>query len=241
VTTPPNAATASVAADRVTSVVDTGLLAIVRFAEGGDIEGVVRVLAEAGVGAEVTMDTPRALEIVAHAAATRRTLGVGTVTTAAQVADAARAGATFVVSPGLLPDVVNAAFDHGLEPVPGVYTATEVLAAARLGVRTMKLFPASGGGPRYLAALMGPFRTTAFVPTGGVQLEDVEAYFAAGAAAVALGTGLVGRYAPRTAEDLALIAERARQARTLVDKVLAARSARAAGVQPAASSSGGNR
>ena len=73
----------------------------------------------------------------------------------------------------------------------------------------MKLFPASAGGPGYLRALRGPFPSVPIVPTGGVRIDEIGDYLAAGAAAVALGSELVGRSAPASDDDLARIESRA--------------------------------
>jgi 2-dehydro-3-deoxyphosphogluconate aldolase/(4S)-4-hydroxy-2-oxoglutarate aldolase len=109
---------------------------------------------------EVTIDTPGALAAVERAAREGMTVGVGTVVTPDQVRAAAAAGAGFVVSPGLVPKVLETAFELGLEAVAGVFTATEIIAATAVGARVMKLFPASCGGPPYLRALRGPFPET---------------------------------------------------------------------------------
>lgn len=189
------------------------LLGIVRFHEGGDISGAVDALARGGIELlEVTMDTPGALEAVERAAGRGLTVGVGTVVSPAQVRDAATAGAQFVVSPGLLSDVIEAAREVELEPVPGVFTATEILAAIAAGARVMKLFPASCGGPSYLRALRAPFPETALVPTGGIRIDEIRAYLDAGASAIALGGELVGRDAPRSTADLDRIAAQAARA-----------------------------
>jgi 2-dehydro-3-deoxyphosphogluconate aldolase/(4S)-4-hydroxy-2-oxoglutarate aldolase len=73
----------------------------------------------------------------------------------------------------------------------------------------VKLFPASAGGPGYLRALRGPFPSVPIVPTGGVRTDEIVDYLAAGAAAVALGSELVGRSAPASDDDLAGIESRA--------------------------------
>jgi 2-dehydro-3-deoxyphosphogluconate aldolase/(4S)-4-hydroxy-2-oxoglutarate aldolase len=189
------------------------LLGIVRFHEGGDVSGALDALVRGGIELlEVTIDTPGALAVVERAAGEGRLVGVGTVVSAEQVRACAAAGARFVVSPGLIADVIGAAQELGLEPVPGVFTATEILTATAAGARVMKLFPASCGGPSYLRTLRGPFPTTALVPTGGVRVEDIVAYFDAGATVVALGSDLVGRSAPRTDTELEWIAARAARA-----------------------------
>ena len=197
-----------------TTVLGSGsLVGIVRFHEGGDVSGAMAALVRGGIEqVEVTMDTPGALDAVADAAGDGRTVGVGTVVDAEQVRASAAAGARFVVSPGLVPEVIETALTLGIEPVPGVFTATEILAATAAGARVMKLFPASCGGPSYLRALRGPFPTVALIPTGGVRIDEVQAYLDAGATAIALGSELVGREAPRSDTELEWIAAQAARA-----------------------------
>lgn len=174
-------------------------------------------LVRGGIGlVEVTIDTPGALAAVAGAAGEGRTVGVGTVVDSEQVRASAAAGARFVVSPGLVPDVIETAHTLGLEPVPGVFTATEILAATAAGARVMKLFPASCGGPSYLRALRGPFPKIALIPTGGVRVDEIQAYIDAGATVIALGSELVGRAAPRTDTELEWIAAQAARATAAV-------------------------
>jgi 2-dehydro-3-deoxyphosphogluconate aldolase / (4S)-4-hydroxy-2-oxoglutarate aldolase len=189
------------------------LIGIVRFHEGGDVAGAMAALVRGGIEqVEVTIDTPGALDAVAGAAGEGRTVGVGTIVDSEQVRAAAAAGAQFVVSPGLVPEVIETALTLGLEPMPGVFTATEILTASAAGARVMKLFPASSGGPSYLRALRGPFPTIPIIPTGGVRIEEVQAYLEAGATAIALGSDLVGRVAPRSDADLEWIAAQAARA-----------------------------
>jgi 2-dehydro-3-deoxyphosphogluconate aldolase/(4S)-4-hydroxy-2-oxoglutarate aldolase len=197
-----------------TTVLGSGsLVGIVRFHEGGDVSGAMAALVRGGIEqVEVTIDTPGALAAVAGAAGEGRTVGVGTVVDSEQVRASAAAGAQFVVSPGLVHEVIETAFELGVEPVPGVFTATEILAATAAGARVMKLFPASCGGPPYLRALRGPFPTIALIPTGGVRIDEIQAYLEAGATVVALGGELVGREAPRSDTDLEWIAAQAARA-----------------------------
>jgi 2-dehydro-3-deoxyphosphogluconate aldolase/(4S)-4-hydroxy-2-oxoglutarate aldolase len=202
------------------TVLGPGLvLGIVRFHDGGDVSGALAALSRGGIDLlEVTIDTPGALDAVERAASEGKTVGVGTVVTAEQVRASAAAGARFVVSPGLLPEVIETAAGLGIEAVPGVFTATEILAATAAGARVMKLFPASCGGPAYLRALRGPFRDAALVPTGGVKVDEIEAYLDAGARAVALGSELVGRTAPRSEAELDSITARASRATAAVQE-----------------------
>jgi 2-dehydro-3-deoxyphosphogluconate aldolase/(4S)-4-hydroxy-2-oxoglutarate aldolase len=191
----------------------TPLIAIVRFREGGGVLDAIDALHRGGVDlVEITIDTPGALGAVEHVSSTGKKVGVGTVVSAEQVRKAAAGGASFVVSPGLVPEVIEAAHDLGLEAMPGVFTATEILAAARAGAHVMKLFPASAGGPAYFRNLRGPFPDTPLVATGGVEPDEIQTYLEAGATAVALGSQLVGRSAPRSDAELESIAVRARRA-----------------------------
>ena len=185
-----------------------------RGASSGLRRHLVLVLLLAAIGAggiklvEVTLDTPGALEAVHDAAQAEMSIGTGTVLTAEQVRMSEAAGARFVVGPALVPDVVRTALELGVEPIPGVFTATEVVRAMDLGARTLKLFPASSGGPSHLRALRGPFPAVPFLPTGGIDLDEVAGYLLAGAACVGLGGALVGPRPPASPEELDAIAAR---------------------------------
>jgi 2-dehydro-3-deoxyphosphogluconate aldolase/(4S)-4-hydroxy-2-oxoglutarate aldolase len=200
------------------------LIAIVRFHEGGELLGALEALAHGGIDLlEVTLDTPGALGAVEQAAGAGRTVGVGTVLSAEHVRACAAAGARFVVSPGFIAEVMETARDLGVEPMPGVFTATEILEAAAAGARVLKLFPA--GGPSYLRVLRGPFPTTPLVPTGGIRLDEIQPYLEAGATAVGLGSELVGRSAPRSDRDLEWIAAQAARAVAAARRTVAAAAA----------------
>ncbi len=189
------------------------LLAIVRYRGGGDTVGAIRTMAAAGLSTvEVTTHTPDWPSVVAAAVSDGLTAGVGTVTTLAQLDDAAAAGATFIVSPGLDVELARAALERGIEPLPGVATATEVLTAQRAGVALFKLFPAGALGIAYLSQLRGPFADVDFVPTGGIAIDAVRTWLDTGAFAVALGSDLVGRTAPSSSDEVDALAERTRRA-----------------------------
>jgi 2-dehydro-3-deoxyphosphogluconate aldolase/(4S)-4-hydroxy-2-oxoglutarate aldolase len=187
------------------------VLAIVRYRERGNVWAALEVLADVGIPLlEVTVDTPGALEAVRTAADAGRTIGVGTVMTPDQVRASRDAGASFVVSPSCLPDVIHSALDVGIEPIPGVLSATELVTALRAGATAVKLFPAAPvGGPAYIRALRGPFPDVALLPTGGIEPEDVPSYLDAGATCVGLGSILVGGAPPASASDIEGIAARA--------------------------------
>jgi 2-dehydro-3-deoxyphosphogluconate aldolase/(4S)-4-hydroxy-2-oxoglutarate aldolase len=190
------------------------LMAIIRYRAGGDVSAAVEGLARGGVRVlEVTVDTPGAWAAIERAAARPGlVVGAGTVTEVGQVERLAALGGRFAVSPGFDPDVVAAALNLGLEVLPGVATATEMLAARRAGAQFFKLFPAGALGLRYLSALRGPFGKESFVPTGGITVAGMGDWLRAGAFAVALGSDLVGRAAPAADGGIEAVAERARTA-----------------------------
>jgi 2-dehydro-3-deoxyphosphogluconate aldolase/(4S)-4-hydroxy-2-oxoglutarate aldolase len=186
------------------------ILAIVRFHDHADLDPALMALTAGGVEMlEVTLDTPGALDAVRRASEAGTFVGAGTVLTSEDVRRSADAGARFVVSPAVIPEVVATALDLGLAPIPGAFSPTEVQLARSLGAATIKVFPASTGGPAHLRALRGPFAGVRFVPTGGIGIDDIGAYLAAGAACVGMGTTLTGPEPPRSTDDLDRIRERA--------------------------------
>lgn len=133
-------------------------------------------------------DWPRALEHVVADADDGSLVGLGTVTTDEQARRAVDLGAAFLVSPYAAPDVRAVARDAGVPFLEGAFTPTELANAAAHG--PVKLFPAHAGGPAYLASVRTILPGADIIPTGGVRLDDVEAYLRAGAAAVGVGSGL---------------------------------------------------
>ena len=120
---------------------------------------------------EVTLRTPVAIEALAAIvkALPDAIVGAGTVLDRAQFREAVRAGAKFVVSPGATPELLAAAAGHGVPLLPGVQTASEVMAGLAAGLDTFKFFPAvPAGGVAMLQAFAGPFPQVRFCPTGGI-------------------------------------------------------------------------
>lgn len=106
-------------------------------------------------------------------------VGAGTILDPDQARAAAAAGARFAVSPGTRPEVVHACADFGLPFFPGVATPTEVDSARALGCRTLKVFPAATlGGPAFIRAVSAPYRDVRFIPTGGVNADNLADFLA---------------------------------------------------------------
>ncbi len=192
---------------------DLGLLAVVRGESRRAAVEVSEALVEGGVlGIEITFTTPEAAQAIRdldEEYGNRILLGAGTVITHEQVEQAAEAGANFLVSPGCDPNLMPAMLETGLLVLPGTLTPSEVMLARGLGAQAVKLFPGSSGGPSYLKTLRGPFPDVPFVPTGGVSLENVADWFAAGAFAVGAGGALAPPSLGR--RDRGEVVENARQ------------------------------
>jgi 2-dehydro-3-deoxyphosphogluconate aldolase/(4S)-4-hydroxy-2-oxoglutarate aldolase len=182
---------------------------------------VTRLLWEAGLRCfEYTLTTRGALDALADVRVElpEAVLGVGTVRTPDDIGKAVAAGAAFAVSQIHVPEVVTTAREAGLPFVPGALTPTEVAAAWARGVAAVKVSPIGPlGGVTYLKELRGPLPDVAMMPTGGVTVETVPAYFDAGAVAVGVSTDLL-----RDALLDGDLAELAGRARRLVDVMSAA-------------------
>lgn len=104
-------------------------------------------------------------------------VGAGTVLSVDQAATAIEAGASFIVSPGLNPAVVRHCLERKVPVFPGVLTPTEVERALDLGLQVLKFFPAeAAGGVPFLKALGGPYRSVKFIPTGGINEQNLLSY-----------------------------------------------------------------
>lgn len=174
------------------------------------VAGGVRVL-------EVTLRTPAALACIEAIAARvpDAVVGAGTLRSAADAAAARRAGSAFGVSPGYSDDVARACRDAGLPLLPGVATASEVMAAQSAGFSFLKFFPATAaGGVPMLKALAGPFPDVGFCPTGGITPQTAPQFLALPNVKVCGGSWLTPVEAVESG-DWARITQLAREAAAL--------------------------
>lgn len=171
------------------------MLAILRGLDPGKTVEATRRAWDAGVTwVEVPIQDAGGLDSLAAAAEAAREqgrrVGAGTVTTPERVRQAAAAGACFAVAPGLDTETAEASLDAGLPYLPGVATPSEVQAAGRIGLRWLKVFPASVLGPGWIRAMRGPFPLARFVATGGVDADNAREYLDAGASVLGIGSAL---------------------------------------------------
>lgn len=179
----------------VSGIEAEGLVAIVRVRRPELTLPLAKALVAGGIRAvELTMSIPNALEAVRtidRELGDKILLGVGTVIDDDTCRAAIDAGAKYVISPIIRPSLVAAA--HALDrPVMlGAYTPTEAQAAHEAGSDFVKIFPADTLGPSYIKSLLAPLPHLKIVPTGGVNLDTMEAYLAAGSAALGTGSALL--------------------------------------------------
>lgn len=207
------AGTVETTADALATVRNVGVLAVVRAPSAQTALDAADALLAGGIaGIEVTYSTPDAAAVIAELVRRHGNtayVGAGTITSTVQAEEAASAGARFLVSPGTLAPIALAMRATGATVMTGALTPSEVMLAIELGVDVVKVFPASLGGPGYLAALRGPFPTTPLMPTGGVSPDNLAAWFKAGAIAVGAGGDLLPGSALASG-DMAEITRRAK-------------------------------
>ena len=173
---------------------------------------------------EITLTVPGAIQIVQDLTAKygqKLLVGAGTVLDAETCRLAVLAGAEFIVSPAFDARVLEVARTYGKICMPGALTPTEALVAWQAGADLVKIFPCNSvGGPSYIRSLKGPFPQMEVVVTGGVNLENVGQYLAAGVAAVGVGEIIL----EREAIEAANVGQITVNARRFVDAIKAARS-----------------
>lgn len=190
------------------------LVPVVVLEDAADAAPLGRALLAGGLPvAEVTFRTAAAAEAIEQMAAIDELLvGAGTVVNVEQAQRAVKAGARFIVSPGLSADVVQWCQDAAVPVIPGVWTPTELMAAMALGLEVVKFFPAeAAGGLATLKALAGPFPAMRFMPTGGVGPGNLTDYLAVKAVLACGGSWMVKKNHIR-AKDFQLITDLTRQA-----------------------------
>jgi len=146
-------------------------------------------------------------------------IGAGTILNRGQVREAVSAGARFLVSPCVLPEVIDAARELQVAIIPGAFTPTEIYTAYSLGADIVKIFPAVRYGPEYLRALRGPLPQIPIMPTSGVDATNVAEWFRAGAVAVGAVSSVLDPVLIRNG-DWVELTQRAQQ---FMDAVRAAR------------------
>jgi 2-dehydro-3-deoxyphosphogluconate aldolase/(4S)-4-hydroxy-2-oxoglutarate aldolase len=174
-------------------ILEHKLVAIMRGMPAKDAVNIANALLRGGINIlEITLNSPNALQVIEELSQRFKDtmlIGAGTVLTPEEANDAMNAGAQFIISPALMEDVVAATKDAGKVSIPGAYTPTEIVHAHRSGADIIKVFPAPNAA--YIKNILAPLNTLKLMPTGGVNVDNIKDYEAAGAVAFGIGNALV--------------------------------------------------
>lgn len=175
------------------------LVAVIRTNAVESAETAARAMARAGVRlVEITLTVPDAYELIAKLATDDEfarqgaVIGAGTVLSGAQAEDALVAGARFLVSPALIPAMIEAGRARDAMTMPGTMTPTEMVKAAELGADYIKVYPlATIGGPDFITNVRRALMHLPLVATGNVELAEIPAYLKAGVVGFGIGGPLI--------------------------------------------------
>ena len=191
---------------------ESGLVAIIRTKTADDARAAATALIAAGVDViEFTTTTPAVFYLIEEfASKTGVHVGLGTAMNRAHVLSGKDAGAKFVISPHVSQEVIEVTKQAGLISIPGVASPTDVADALRYGADILKFFPASALGPNYLKAVCEPFPGLNWMATGGISVETIPDWIAAGVTGFGVGgkltSGGVAEIPNRVAEFKGAIA-----------------------------------
>ncbi len=190
--------------ENLASIKTCGVVAVVRADSPDALVQVAQAIGRGGISAvEITMTTPGALDVIGECAnrlGDEILLGAGTVLDPETARAAILAGAEYIVTPTLNPDVITLCRRYDKVIIPGALTPTEILTAWECGADIVKVFPATAVGPRYFKDVKAPLPQIDLMPTGGVDLDNAGDFIRAGACAVAVGGNLVDKAAVAAGE-----------------------------------------
>ena len=180
---------------------ESGAVLIVRLENADVAERVAEAAIAGGFRAlEITLSIPGAVEVIRRLAAKHAAngvaIGAGTVLDEHAAYECIRAGAEFLVSPQLNPAMIRTANRYQVPTVSGAYTPTELVNSAEAGADILKLFPTEAGGIPYAKSVLAPLAHLPIMPAGGVTLENVGEWFAAGVAGVGVGSYVTKAWQP---------------------------------------------
>lgn len=180
---------------------ESGAVLIVRLENAEVAERVAEAAITGGFRAlEITLSIPGAVDVIRRLAAkhgsTGVAIGAGTVLDEHSAYECIRAGAQFLVSPQLNPAMIRTANRYQVPTISGAYTPTELVNSAEAGADILKLFPTEAGGIPYAKSVLAPLAHLPIMPAGGVTIENVGEWFAAGVAGVGVGSYVTKAWQP---------------------------------------------
>ncbi|WP_422447098.1 bifunctional 4-hydroxy-2-oxoglutarate aldolase/2-dehydro-3-deoxy-phosphogluconate aldolase [Thermoanaerobacterium sp. DL9XJH110] len=178
-------------------ILDEKLIAIIRRIPQKHLFKTIETILEAGIKvAEITLNTDDSINLIKllhKNFCDCMLIGGGTVTSAKAAGQAIEAGARFIVTPIMLPEVIEVCNDLDITVIPGAFSPTEIFQAYYLGADIIKVFPANTLGASYFKDLQGPMPEIPLAAVGGITLENGRAFLQAGANVLGVGSSLISR------------------------------------------------
>jgi 2-dehydro-3-deoxyphosphogluconate aldolase / (4S)-4-hydroxy-2-oxoglutarate aldolase len=176
-------------------IVESGVVAVIRAESKEQGIKIVDAVKRGGIKAlEITMTVPGAVDIIKELSEIYEhedvIIGAGTVLDPETARACILAGARYIVSPSLNPETVKLCNRYRIPIMPGAMTVKEAIEALELGAEIIKIFPGNAFGPSIISAFKGPLPQGNFMPTGGVNLDNIKDWIKAGAVAVGAGSDL---------------------------------------------------
>lgn len=173
------------------------VIGILRGYSVGQVKKIVQYSGKGGLrNIEITMNSKNASDLILQArkvAQETMNVGAGTVCTLKDLNSALSAGATFIVTPIVNPDVIQACKKENVPVIPGGFTPTEIYNAWQLGADMVKVFPSNRFGPGYIKDIKGPLNNIKLIPTGGINLGNFQEYIECGAHGFGVGSPLFNK------------------------------------------------
>lgn len=197
----------------LSKLTDVGVVAVVRANEASQAKKIAEACMLGGVFAiEITFTVPGAAKVMEELRSSygqeQLLLGAGTVLDSETARIALLSGADFVVTPALNVEAVRLCNRYGIPILPGAMSVKEIIAAMEAGADIIKVFPGELFGPQMIKAFKGPLPQGNFMPTGGVDVSNVQEWMKAGAVAVGVGSALTG---PALSGDYVGVTTRAKE------------------------------
>ncbi len=182
-------------AEVILKLKEEAIIAVVRAENKEQANLIIEAIVKGGIKIiEITMTVPGAIDIIEALSkkyeGTEVIIGAGTVLDAETARLVILAGAKFVVSPYFNEEMVKLCNRYAVAVLPGVMTVKETVEALELGVSILKIFPGNAFEPSIISAFKGPLPQAEFMPTGGVDVDNMELWFNAGAVAIGTGSSL---------------------------------------------------
>lgn len=197
------------------SIKQNKLVAVIRKVKESDVISIGEALLKGGIRVfEITADSSgflHSIERVKSEFGRDITVGAGTILDSITAKSAINVGAEFIFAPTTNLETIKLTKRYGVVSIPGAMTPTEILTAYEHGADIIKVFPANVLGPKYISDIRGPLQHIPLMPTGGVNLDNIQEYFYNGAVAAGLGNSLVDTNVTIDKNELNCIEDRAKR------------------------------